>query len=334
MEKRYQVFVSSTFVDLEDERKRIWQVLVDFGYIVAGMEAFPAADEEQFSFIQKQIAMSDYYILVLGGRYGSVLPCGKSFTESEFDYAIEQNIPAIVFPICDPRKVLVTKTDEDLEKARKLDAFRQKACQRRVVKMWSNSDDLCLGIIQALQNATMTKPRPGWIRGDRMATMTTIEDLVKIQKEYTTLEEKYNALKNDKKEFDKKQLSSWTEVEFSEKNGNGRTNRCRLSVRSILDELSITEDFDAETLREAVRGAISRNSDFDFDNIEMCEWQLDRVIVLLARLDIARIIEDDSRIFISRGPNFIPANLATKSKGWVHDPVHQENLEAKCSDES
>jgi len=47
MDKRYQVFVSSTFTDLEDEREQVMQTLMKVECIPSGMELFPAADDEQ-----------------------------------------------------------------------------------------------------------------------------------------------------------------------------------------------------------------------------------------------------------------------------------------------
>ena len=55
MDKRYQVFVSSTYADLKEERSKVIQALMEMDCIPAGMELFPAADEEQWAFIQKVI---------------------------------------------------------------------------------------------------------------------------------------------------------------------------------------------------------------------------------------------------------------------------------------
>ncbi|WP_271025211.1 DUF4062 domain-containing protein [Rhizobium sp. RCAM05973] len=67
MDVRYQVFISSTFYDLKDERSAVFQTLMAMDCIPAGMELFPAMDEEQFKFIQRIIDDSDYYILIIGG---------------------------------------------------------------------------------------------------------------------------------------------------------------------------------------------------------------------------------------------------------------------------
>src|SRR5688572_2128201 len=98
MEKRYQVFVSSTFLDLKDARREVSQALLQMQCFPAGMELFPAADEEQLEFIKRVIDDCDYYLLILGGRYGSLDAEGVSYTEREFDYAVGKNIPVLAFP--------------------------------------------------------------------------------------------------------------------------------------------------------------------------------------------------------------------------------------------
>ena len=66
-EKRYQVFVSSTYADLVDERASVVQALMEMDCIPAGMEAFPAVDEDQLEFIKTVIDDCDYYVLIVGG---------------------------------------------------------------------------------------------------------------------------------------------------------------------------------------------------------------------------------------------------------------------------
>jgi hypothetical protein len=68
MEKRYQVFVSSTFADLTVERQAVIQGLLSLDHFPAGMEQFPASDEDAWALIRGVIDDSDYYLLVVGGR--------------------------------------------------------------------------------------------------------------------------------------------------------------------------------------------------------------------------------------------------------------------------
>jgi len=46
MEKRYQIFISSTFVDLEEERSKVMEIILNKDYFPACMELFPAMDEK------------------------------------------------------------------------------------------------------------------------------------------------------------------------------------------------------------------------------------------------------------------------------------------------
>lgn len=53
MERKYQVFISSTYSDLVEERRKVLDVLLMADCIPEGMEAFVATDIEQFEVIKK-----------------------------------------------------------------------------------------------------------------------------------------------------------------------------------------------------------------------------------------------------------------------------------------
>jgi hypothetical protein len=72
VDKRYQVFVSSTFEDLREERAAAISALLQIDCFPAGMELFPAADDDSITLIKSVIEDSDYYLVILGGRYGSL----------------------------------------------------------------------------------------------------------------------------------------------------------------------------------------------------------------------------------------------------------------------
>ena len=143
-EKRYQVFVSSTSEDLKGERQRVWETLVSLEYIVSGMEAFPATNDSQFQYIKQQIEQSDYYVLIIAGRYGTLTENGISFTEREFDFAQELKIPSLVFPIRNLASWPVGKTDNDQNKQEKLETFRTRASKNRLCYYWDSADELAL----------------------------------------------------------------------------------------------------------------------------------------------------------------------------------------------
>src|SRR3989339_1808734 len=115
MDKRYQVFISSTYSDLKDERKQVMQTLLEMDCIPTGMELFPAADEEQLEFIKKIIDDCDYYLIIIGGRYGSTTADGISFTEKEYDYAVGKGIPIIALLHGNPEIIPAGKTEMDYQ---------------------------------------------------------------------------------------------------------------------------------------------------------------------------------------------------------------------------
>src|SRR5688572_7770307 len=124
MDKRYQVFVSSTYADLKHERQRVIQALMEMDCIPAGMELFPAADEEQWNFIQRIIDDCDYYLLIIGGRYGSTTPEGVSYTEKEYDYAVQKGLKVIALLHEKPDEIAAGKSEADPALKVRLGEFR------------------------------------------------------------------------------------------------------------------------------------------------------------------------------------------------------------------
>ena len=93
MKKKLQVFVSSTYKDLKEERQAAVEAILDAGHIPAGMELFKAG-KSQMKTIYKWIDESDVYMLILGGRYGSIEEeSGLSYTELEYKYALSKKMP-------------------------------------------------------------------------------------------------------------------------------------------------------------------------------------------------------------------------------------------------
>jgi hypothetical protein len=113
LEKKYQIFVSSTFRDLIEERQDAIKSILDLGHIPAGMEGFPAIDMEQLKYIKKIIDQCDYYILIVAGRYGSVDADGISYTEKEYKYAVETGKTVLAFVLENPEHLPPDKADHD-----------------------------------------------------------------------------------------------------------------------------------------------------------------------------------------------------------------------------
>ncbi len=78
------------------------QALLFLDCIPAGMEPFPASDDDQWTLIKSVIDDSDYYLVIIAGRYGSVDVAGVGYTEKEYDYAVSIGKPVIGFLHQDP----------------------------------------------------------------------------------------------------------------------------------------------------------------------------------------------------------------------------------------
>lgn len=164
MEKRFQVFVSSTFRDLQEERQQVIQALLELDCMPAGMELFPASDETKWGLITRVINDCDYYIVIVGGRYGSVDEEGISFTEREYDYAVAKNIPVLAFLHAEPDAIPAGKTELQPDARRKLDTFRQKV-EQKMCRKWKTPEELGGVVSRSLVQEMKGNPGEGWIRG-------------------------------------------------------------------------------------------------------------------------------------------------------------------------
>lgn len=195
MNKRYQVFVSSTYADLQDERAKVIQTLMEMDCIPAGMELFPAMDEEQFEFIKKIIDDCDYYLLILGARYGSIsVDDGLSYTEKEYHYAKDKGMKIIALVHGEPDQLPVAKTDRNPELYEKLVKFRNEVCTNRLVKFWTSAIELPSLVALNLPKTIKAYPAVGWVRGNATTSSEVLEELRVIKNENDALTKKVREL--------------------------------------------------------------------------------------------------------------------------------------------
>ncbi len=187
MEKRYQVFVSSTYTDLQQERQEVIRALLELDCIPAGMELFPASDDDQWTLIKRVIDDCDYYLLIIGARYGSTDEKGLSFTEREFDYALETKKPVIAFLHESPDDVVVSRAELDAEKRKALQAFREKA-KKRMCKLWKTPQNLGGAVSRSYVQLIKQKPAEGWIRARHAASSEMLERMADLQARVESLQ--------------------------------------------------------------------------------------------------------------------------------------------------
>lgn len=180
--KRYQVFISSTYDDLKAERSAVLESILKLRHIPVGMEHFVATTNEQFNYITRLIDETDYYILIVGNRYGSIADDGISYTEKEFDYAVSKQIPILAFVHNTPDSLPMNKSEKSNSAKKQLEKFRDKVKNNRMVSLftWDSPDSLSREVVVALTNAINDCPRPGWERVrtyDNSELLSQINDL-------------------------------------------------------------------------------------------------------------------------------------------------------------
>lgn len=164
MERKHQIFVSSTYKDLTEERKEVIHALLELDCIPAGMELFPATDEDAWSLIKEIIEDCDYYILILAGKYGSTNKDGVGYTEMEYDYAVKIGKPVISFLYENIENLTASKFEKTEATQEKLKIFRIKV-EAKHCKYWSTPHDLGGKVSRSLIQLRKKHPSDGWVPG-------------------------------------------------------------------------------------------------------------------------------------------------------------------------
>lgn len=188
MKTIYHVFVSSTYLDLKNERRAVSEAIAKAGYVAEGMEIFPASSQKQMDFIRSVIDRCDYYILIVGGIYGSMFDDDISFTEAEFTYALEQRIPILSFMRSDLQNVPSKFVETDEDKKQKLELFKERIKKNSVIDFWTAPDELAKNALAALAQEVNRSPGVGWVRGNAVANETMYAELEALRQANETLQ--------------------------------------------------------------------------------------------------------------------------------------------------
>lgn len=200
--KKLQVFISSTYIDLIDERQAAVSAVLDAGHIPAGMELFKAGNRTQLETIYKWIDDSDVYMIILGGRYGSIEEdSGKSYTHLEYEYAINSGIP--VFAVVLNENFLNKKAellgDERVYETRNLEKHQEfkLIVMSKIVRVVDDSKDIKLAIHTTLKDFLDEYDLSGWVRNnDSEVNVTLLSQINDLNVKNKKLKEEYGNLKD------------------------------------------------------------------------------------------------------------------------------------------
>lgn len=167
MNKKLQVFVSSTYKDLIEERQAAVEAILDAGHIPAGMELFKAGNESQLKTIYKWIDESDVYMLILGGRYGSIdSKTDKSYTQLEYEYALSKEIP--IFTVVLSQSFLTAKINtlglpNVMDSTDKYQSFKT-IVMSKIIREVDDCKDIKITIHSTLNEFINQYELAGWVR--------------------------------------------------------------------------------------------------------------------------------------------------------------------------
>lgn len=217
MKRRIQVFVSSTYRDLRDERQAAVETILKTGDIPAGMELFAAGDESQWEVIKRWIDESDAFMLILGGRYGTIEPkSGKSYIQLEYEYASQQGKHPFVVVLSDEQLQAMRKADtgvpnEALEHDHPnlYDAFRASLLKSRLCRMFEYPDHVRLAIHESLGYLKQQYDLKGWVSGAEVTEPKPLVDemgrlrdeLAHSQSEVKSLKSKIGYLEKELRKY-------------------------------------------------------------------------------------------------------------------------------------
>lgn len=173
--KHYTVFVGSTFEDMKDIRAAVLRRLNSSEeYKAIGMEDFPAADGRQLPYIKERLKGTDIYVLILGGRYGSLIPKirpgeeDKSYTQKEYEMAMaDPDIRVLAFLCSNPGDLPEKKRWKDDKEHELLTKFRDKVKDDHTFMPWGAQDSpekIAGDVYQSLAQMDKSALR-GWVRG-------------------------------------------------------------------------------------------------------------------------------------------------------------------------
>ncbi len=185
-DKMYRIFVSSTFKDLEEERKTIIRSILQLGHYPICMENFVASQSHQMDFIKEQLDTADMFIIIIGKRYGSC-PDGDtcSYTEHEYEYAKQIGLPILTLLSSTRYSPDIELIDEPIENKKSLNGFLDKLKRERLSAFWDNAADLSSKANASIEKL-IRKDVEGWIREtkyQRIKRREITERINNLQKE-------------------------------------------------------------------------------------------------------------------------------------------------------
>lgn len=186
IDKRYHVFISTTGSDMQVERTVLSQTLVSQGFFSWGLEQRTPLTT---AFARRQIDDCDYFILMLGSRYGELSASGVSYLHLEYIYAVTKQKPILVLLHESPDSRLPELQEPDQEGRVKFQDFRRQLQRERdMVVTFRDTRDLEMALRHAMPQLTARYPAQGWIRPNQTLIQQLQDDNEQLRQKLLQLE--------------------------------------------------------------------------------------------------------------------------------------------------
>ena len=141
-----KIYISSTYSDLVEHRKQVYDILRKMRYDVIAMEDYVATDKRPLDKCLADVAFCDLYVGIFAWRYGYIPPDQeRSITELEYRKAGEVDIPRLIFLLDEgvpwPRNYMDEVTGEG-ERGQKVKALRQELMAAHTLQFFKTPEGL------------------------------------------------------------------------------------------------------------------------------------------------------------------------------------------------
>jgi hypothetical protein len=185
IDKRYHVFISTTGADMQPERLVLAQTLASLGFFSWGLEARTPLTT---AFARRQIDDCDYFVLLIGSRYGELSASGVSYVHLEYIYAITKQKPVLVILHEAPDSRPPEVQESTKEGHRKFEDFRRQLQRERdMVVTFREPRELEVILRHAMPQLTQRYPSLGWVRPNDAPMQALQLEIEKLREKNTQL---------------------------------------------------------------------------------------------------------------------------------------------------
>jgi hypothetical protein len=145
------IYISSTFKDLEEFRRQVSATLRRMHHLDVAMEYYGAQDTRPLDKCLADVASCDLYICIVAWRYGFI-PMGHShsITELEYRQAVESGKPRLVFLLSEDAPWPQSRVERDAYD--RVAEFRDRLREDRIVAEFIDAADLARRVGEAIYN--------------------------------------------------------------------------------------------------------------------------------------------------------------------------------------